>query len=155
MKIIFRRLVDRRGLRLPQIDPDRNLRPAAALPQLTQTISDDIRAIVVETETINQRVVFGITKHTRLRISRLRLCGDRPDFNEPKAQRLPRRERYSVFIESRGETHRIREFDTKNCSRLRRRLKSTQDAQRKIDIRCAAKDVEGQVVRSLGIAQEQ
>ena len=66
--------------------------------QLAQPICDRVRAIVVESETIDQRVLLWQSEDPRLRISRLRFCSHGPDFDETEPERRPRWKSNAVFI---------------------------------------------------------
>src|SRR5205807_914898 len=92
--------LDRGNTGLSNIDPDRNTRPATALTQLRQTIANYFGAVVVKAETIDQCILFGVTKNSRTRIARLRLRRHRSDFDKRKSQRFPRRKRDSILVQT-------------------------------------------------------
>ena len=66
-----------------------------------------IDAVVVEAETIDDRVVLRQTKHPRLGIAFLRLRRDRADFDETEAQREQCVDMRAVLIQSGRQADRI------------------------------------------------
>ena len=122
--IIGRSFFQRRDFRFADVDSDRHARPAPALAQFPQPFRDNVRAIVIESEPIDQRLLLGITKDARLRVSRLRLGCDRSDLDEAEAERFPRGKRDAIFIEAGGQADRVREINSENRFGFRWRLKS-------------------------------
>src|SRR5437879_256698 len=70
---------------------------------MCKTISNHFRAVVVETEPIDERAFFWITKNARPRIARLCLCRHRSNFDKRKPERFPGRERDTIFVQTSGE----------------------------------------------------
>src|SRR5205085_6824604 len=105
-----------------------------ASPQSAQSTRNCVGAVVVETETVDQRILFRETKDSRLRITRLRRRGDRADLDKTKPKRRPCRQRDPIFVESSSQPNRVREIQSEKCFRFFRRLKDFQRAKRKIDM---------------------
>src|SRR6266550_4355501 len=84
---------------------------------MCQTISNHFRAVIVETEPIDQRAFFWITKNARARIARLRLRRDRPNFDKRKSERFPRRERNTIFVQAGCEPDAMPEIQSKHRHR--------------------------------------
>src|SRR5713226_5166195 len=103
MEIIVRRIFDRRDFRLADVDANRDLGPTTAAAQFSQPRRDYVSAVVVEAETIDERLLLCVTKNPRPRISRLRSCRDGADFDEAEAKRGPGRDRDAVLVEAGGE----------------------------------------------------
>ena len=101
----------RRRSRFADVDADRNSRPTPAVAQFLQTLGNNIRAIIIEAEPIDQCLLFRITKDARLCVSRLRLRRHGSDFYKTEAERFPGRERDAIFVEARGQADRIRKRD--------------------------------------------
>src|SRR5437868_13682499 len=93
------RTFHRRTPRLPNVDPDPNTRPTTAPTQLGQTIGNYFGTVVVEAESIDQRMLFRITKNSRTRIPRLRLRRYRSDLDKRKSQCFPRWKRASILVQ--------------------------------------------------------
>src|SRR5205085_2914654 len=70
---------------------------------MCKAIGNHFRAVIVESEPIDQRAFFWITKNARARIARLRLRSHSSNFNKRKSERFPRRERDAIFIQTSGE----------------------------------------------------
>ena len=102
----------------------RGQRPAFA--QFPQPFRDNVRAIVVKSEPVNQRLLFGKAKDARSRISRLGLGRDRSDLDETEAECFPRRKGDPVLVEARGQTDWIRKGQPKDRFWLRWRLENSQ-----------------------------
>src|SRR5438132_7966825 len=96
--------------------------------QFTQSPGNCVGAVVIEPETVDQRILFGKTKNPRLRITRLRLRGDSADLDETKPERRPGRQRDAVFVETSRQANRIREIQAKKSPRSFRWLKCFQGA---------------------------
>src|ERR1041385_5242451 len=109
VEIIRWGLFERRHFRLAQIDSDRDRRASRTVAQLLQTRRDDVRAVVVETEAIDEGQLLRIPKNARPRIARLRLSRNRADLDEAKTERLPGRNGHAILIEAGREADRIRE----------------------------------------------
>src|SRR5207244_1121731 len=103
--------------RLSNIDPDRNTRPTTALTQLRQPLGNNLGAIIIEAETIDQRILLGITKNARTRIARLCLRRHGPDFDKRKSQRFPRGKRDPVLVETSGESDPMPEIQSERGHR--------------------------------------
>ena len=71
---------------------------------MLKTLRDDIGAIVVESEPINQGLLFWVAKDARSRITRLRFGGDGADLQEDQSECLPGGDGNTVLIETGGET---------------------------------------------------
>src|ERR1700730_13972126 len=124
MQIIVRRLINGREFGFANVDADRNCRPTTTLAEPTQTVRHDIGAVVVETETINQRLLLAVAKNARPRISLLRLRCHGADFDETETKRRPGRKSNPVLIEAGGQTNRIRKGNPEERERFGRGLKS-------------------------------
>src|SRR4029453_14498650 len=99
-KVIFHCALDRDSKGLSNIDPDRNTRPTTALTQFRQPLGNNLSAVIIKAETIDYRILFGITKNARTRIARLRLRCHGSDFDKRKSQSLPRRQRHTVLVQT-------------------------------------------------------
>src|ERR1700730_2070295 len=124
LQVIVRRLVNGREFGFANVDADRNCRPATAFAQPAQTVGHDIGAVVVEAETINQRLLLAVAENARPRISRLRLGRYGPDFDETETKRRPGRKSDTVFIEAGGQTNRIRKCNAEERDPFGRGLES-------------------------------
>src|SRR4029453_5113989 len=80
-------------------------------------ISNHFRAVIVETQPIDQRAFFWITKDARARIARLRLCGHCSNFNKEKHERLPRWYRDAIFVQTGGEPDAMPEIQSEHRHR--------------------------------------
>src|SRR6476660_5636765 len=87
VKIIVCRLLERRCSRLADVDSHWNGRPSAAYTQRRQSLRNRVRADVVETKPIDQRLLLGQSKNARLGISRLRLCRHGPNLYKTEPER--------------------------------------------------------------------
>src|SRR5437763_16329399 len=111
IEIIIGCSFDRRGHRFPNVNSNPAVaRPTTASSQFIQPISDRVRAVVVETETIDQSSLFREPENPRLRITGLRFRGDGTDFNETESERGPSWNCHTVLVEASGEADRIREI---------------------------------------------
>ena len=151
----MRCVLQRRRLRLANVDPDRNRRPSPVLAQLVQSFRDHVRAIVVESETIDQRLLLGKTENARLRVSRLPFRGHRAEFDETKTESRPRRQGHAVLVQSGRKSDRIWKVKAEERFRFRWRLKESERAQRKIKLRSAAKQFDGKTMSGLGIQRKE
>ena len=133
IKVILDGVFERSGFRFADVDADGDSRPAPARPQFRQTLRDDIGAVIVEAEAIDERLLHGITKDSRPRISRLRLRGDGADFDETETERFPRGERDAVLVEAGRETDWIRKVQAEDRRRFRRWLKCAQERPQRAD----------------------
>ena len=124
IKIIRHRLFDRRDLRFADVDADGDGRPAAALAQFSQARRDDVGAVVVKPEAVDQRALLWITENARLRIPGLGLRGNGADLDKAKAERGPGGNRDSILVEAGSEADRVWESKPENGSRFRRRLET-------------------------------
>src|SRR5205085_2589951 len=122
-----------------------------ASPQSAQSTRNCVGAVVVEAETVDQRILFEETKDSRLRITRLRRCSDRADLDKTKSKSRPCRQRDAVFVESSSQADRIREIQAEKSFRRFRGLKGFQRAKRKIDMGGYPQAFDGESVGSLGI----
>src|SRR5436190_11107393 len=102
-KIIIRRFFNRSYLRLSDIDAYWNSGPATALSQPTQPGRNDFRAVVVKTESIDQRFLLRISETPRLRVSGLSFRRNRADFGETEAECCPGRQCHTILIETSGQ----------------------------------------------------
>jgi hypothetical protein len=75
------------------------------------------RAQIVESHAIDQRFGGYRAKHSRRRISRLRLRGDAAKFAEAETEGRPRRDSGRFFVHSRGEPDRVREVKAPKADR--------------------------------------
>ena len=155
IKIIVRRVFDRRDFRFAKVDADRNGRPAAALAQSAQARGHNVRAIIVEPESIDQRFQFRITKDARLRISRLSFGRDGADFNESETECGPGWDGDAVLIEAGCQSDRVREFQAKHGFRLRGRLETFQLAENGRQSGNRAQVAERKIMRGLGRQRKQ
>src|SRR5213595_101395 len=77
---------------------------------MCKAIGNHFRAVIVESEPIDQRAFFWITKNARARIARLRLRSHSSNFNKRKSERFPRRERDAIFIQTSRESNPVPEI---------------------------------------------
>ena len=76
MEIILRRFFQRRRFRFADVDPDPAvLRPASASAQFSQARRNCIRAVVIEAEAVDERLLLRETEDAWSRISGLPLAG--------------------------------------------------------------------------------
>ena len=94
-----------------------------------------VRAVVVETKPIDQRLLRGQSKNTWLRVSWLRFCGHGADLDKTEPERCPRGKSNTVFVQASGKSNWVWEVETKECFWFRRRLKRFEHAQREIEMR--------------------
>ena len=71
-----------------------------------------MRSVVVETHAVDDAPVLRQSKQARPGVSWLLEQGHAAHFHKAKAEGGPRGKRQRVFIESCGQTHRIRELET-------------------------------------------
>src|SRR5262245_44529027 len=107
VEVIGRSFLEWGHLGLPEIDANRHRGSERALAQMLETLRDNIGTIVVESEAINQGLLFWVAKDSRSRISRLRFGGDGADFHKAESERLPGGDGNAVLIETGGETNWI------------------------------------------------
>src|SRR5437667_12911634 len=84
---------------------------------MCKAIGNHFRAVIVESEPIDQRALFWITKDARARIARLRLRSHCSNFNKRKSERFPRRQRDAIFIQSSGEPNPMPEIQSERRHR--------------------------------------
>ena len=82
-----------------------------------------MRAVVVEPEAVDQRLVLRKTPHPRLRVAGLGVQRDRAGLYEPEAELVPVIQRQRVLIEPCREPERIREIDAEQRLREPRVVK--------------------------------
>ena len=112
--IIIRGFIERCYFRFADVDPDRDARPAPAFRQAAKPAGDEIRAIVVEAEPVDDRLLFGDAKDARPGIALLGAGSDRSHFGKAEAERLPSAKRHGILIEARGQAHRVGEMDAED-----------------------------------------
>src|SRR4051812_33295992 len=98
VQIIIRGFLQWRGLRFADVYPDWNGGPATARAQLREPPGNNVSAVIVETEAIDQCLSLGVPKDARLRVSGLRLRCHRADLHEPEAECRPYRQRDAVLV---------------------------------------------------------
>src|SRR4029077_16666533 len=113
VKVIVCRLFERRCFRLADVNSHWNSRPRAAFTQRRQSPRNRLRAVVVETKAIDQRLLLGQSKNARLGISRLRFCRHGPNLDKTEPERRPRRKSDTVFVQPSRESNRVWEVETK------------------------------------------
>src|ERR1700730_2762162 len=84
---------------------------------MCKTISNHFRAVIVETESIDERAFFWITKNTRARIARLRLRSHRSNFDKGKPERFPGGERNTIFVQTSSEPDAMTEIQSESRHR--------------------------------------
>ena len=87
MQIIGRRLVERRALRLADIDADRDARPSFTFVPIAQSVGNNISAVIVKTEPVNQRLLLGISEDAWFKIPGLRFCRHGSDLEKTESKR--------------------------------------------------------------------
>src|SRR6476660_10212975 len=102
VKIIVCRLLEWRCSRLADVDSHWNGRPSAAYAQRRQSLGNRVRAIVVETKPINQRLLLGQAEDTRLGVARLRFCSHGPNLDKTEPERCPSGKRDTIFVQPGG-----------------------------------------------------
>src|SRR6185369_1974711 len=107
-EIVFRRFFERRDLALADTHSEHAIR---SIP--LNSFHKSRRAFVVESRSINQRLIFRQAKQSRSRVSWLRMKCDSACFDKPEAERREWSQRDSVFIETCGESDRIRKQQSK------------------------------------------
>ena len=103
-----------------------SLPPAGALIMLAgiyygAQYGDNVSAIIIKPEPIDERSLFRITKDARPGISRLRFRRDRAHFDKPEPKRGPGRNGHAAFVEASREPDRIRKSEAENRFRVRPR----------------------------------
>src|SRR5207244_7122905 len=154
VEIILCCFFQRRGLRFSNVDAHWNRRPSPALAQPAESFRDSIRAVVVETETVDQRSLLWKTENARLWVSPLRFGGHGPNLDETKAQGSPCGEGDTVFIQSSCKPNGIRKFYAEDSLWFRHGLKNLQRTQRKIDMRGDAQKRDCKMMRCLWIERK-
>src|SRR4030095_6218848 len=107
------------------IDAAWNCGPSSTLTQSGQPLCDRIGAVIVKSETINHRLLFGQSKDTWLGMSRLCHGGHCPDLDETKSKCRPCRQGNAVFVQPGGEANRVRKVQPKQSFGFRRRPHSS------------------------------
>src|SRR5207247_8458700 len=92
VEIIVCCFFQRRGLRFSNVDPHWNRRPSPALAQPAEPFCDSIRAVVVETETVDQRPLLRKTEDARLWVSLLTFGSHSSTLIKTDCHRCPRAE---------------------------------------------------------------
>src|SRR4029077_3719125 len=113
VKVIVCRLFERRCSRLADVDSHWNNRPSAAYTQRSQSLRNRVRAVVVETKLIDQRLLLGQSEDTRLGISRLRFCSHGPNLDKTESERGPRGKSNTVFVQPGRKSNWVWEGQTK------------------------------------------
>jgi DNA-binding response OmpR family regulator len=96
------------------LHPDRHARPTAGGFPFRQPDRHRFRALVVESEPVDQSALCGQAEHAGLRIPRLRQRGDRADFDKTESHQRPCGQRSRVLVHPRGESDRIGKADPKH-----------------------------------------
>ena len=105
VKVIVCRLLERSCSRLADVDSHWNGRPSAAFTQRRQSVRNRVRAVVVETKPIDQRLLLGQSKNARLGVSRLRLCRHGPNLDKTESERCPCGKSNTVFVQPSRESN--------------------------------------------------
>src|SRR5437879_7312535 len=95
--------------RFPDVDAKHTIRS-----MLVQVLDQLFSAAIVEAQPINQRAIARQPKQARLWIAGLRLARNRADFNESEAERAQRIRRFTILVEARCQTNRIRKLEAKS-----------------------------------------
>src|SRR5262249_48049410 len=106
-EIIVRSPFERCCTGFSNVDTNWNCRPSPAFAQFRQPFRDDVRAVIIETESIDQCVLLRQSKDAGLGIPRLRFRSDGPDFDEPEPERCPGGKCNTVFVQPGSKSDRI------------------------------------------------
>src|SRR5687768_10042432 len=94
-----------------------HLPPAIFLPPLLQALCNHFHAIVVKTHAIDQGLVFGKAKKTRLFISLLWSRCNRSNFNKAKTQCFQFTQVFCIFIKTGTQPDPVGKPETKRSER--------------------------------------
>src|SRR5262249_30240159 len=134
---------------------DWNWGPSPAFAQSTQPFCNGISTVIVKSETINQRFLVRQPKDARLGISWLSRGGHGADLDETKSKRRPCRQGDAVFVQPGGKANWIRKGQAKQSFWFRRRRKTFQRPQHKIEMRSSAKRCDTEMMCGLCIKRKQ
>ena len=85
-----------------------------------QSLRNRVRAVVVETKPIDQRLLLRQSKNARLWVSRLRLCGHGPNLDKTESERCPCGKSNTVLVQPGRESNWVWEVKTKERFWFRR-----------------------------------
>ena len=156
-RVVKRRIVlDRvrhRGMAvLPKVHPDGKRGPPAAFPEVEQPRADRCRAGIVEAHAVDDRLLTDEAKQARAWVTALGQGGDRSDFHEAEAERVPEGDQPRVLVEPGGKTHRRREIESESPNteggsvHAQELAEATQQWRKRLD---RPQRAEGDVVRRL------
>ena len=101
--VLFRRLVGR-GLRLPDVDADRDRAVGVG-----EAVPDEVGAVVVEPHPVDEGAVLGEPVQSGPRVAGLGLGGDAADLDVAEAERRQRGRDLGVLVEAGGDADGVPE----------------------------------------------
>jgi hypothetical protein len=109
--VVVRGALERRGLRLAEVDAERHRRPSRGEPR-RQRARHRVGAVVVEAQAVDQRVLGRQPEEAGRRVPGLGQGGDGAELGEAETERGPDVRKRAVLVEAGGEPERVRERES-------------------------------------------
>src|SRR5438046_3670315 len=114
--VVVGRALDRRVEILSDVDAEN-----AAVARATNVFREDLHAVVVEAEAVDQRFGFGQAEQARWGVARLGTWCHRSDLEEPESQGTEPVDVFAVLVQPRRKPHGIRKIQAHHPPRYARR----------------------------------